>query len=160
MSYSRKNWQCNELISASALNNIEDGIEEALNSGGGGGITIIPVINNVNTGEWIVDLSPSEVVEAYVRGDKIFLYYNNSYNLNAMLSEALITYYTYLGNEDYISIGGQFLLGFDAYNEALKIAEFSVSNYDPLTDTRSDSNWFTTQLNLWEISATRIIPAN
>lgn len=37
MSYEKHNWTDNETITAAKLNNIEDGIEEAAQSGGGGG---------------------------------------------------------------------------------------------------------------------------
>lgn len=34
MSYSRHTWECGESITAGRLNNIEDGIEEAMSRGG------------------------------------------------------------------------------------------------------------------------------
>ena len=45
MSYSRHNWQCGELISDTKLNNIEDGIEEALACCGSSDILLV-------TGVW------------------------------------------------------------------------------------------------------------
>lgn len=45
MAYERHNWVCEDNISADRLNNIEDGIEEALDCcGGGGGETSIPTV--------------------------------------------------------------------------------------------------------------------
>lgn len=40
MAYVRHNWTCGEVINDTRMNNIEDGIEEALNGGGGLVITV------------------------------------------------------------------------------------------------------------------------
>lgn len=34
MSYTPKTWQCGETVTADALNNLEDGVQEALAGGG------------------------------------------------------------------------------------------------------------------------------
>lgn len=40
MAYVKHTWECGEAITDDKLNNIEDGIEEAMSSGGGGGIVL------------------------------------------------------------------------------------------------------------------------
>lgn len=53
MSYTPKTWQCGEIITAAAMNNIEDGVQEAL-EGCGGGSDLYRI--NVN-------ITPQEVVQ-------------------------------------------------------------------------------------------------
>lgn len=54
MAYTKHTWECDELITADKLNNIEDGIEEAISGGGGGGGVVLrerfATIQNVPAG--------------------------------------------------------------------------------------------------------------
>ena len=70
MSYTQHEWTTGETITAAKLNNIEEGIEEAAQSGGGG--SLIVHYDNT-TGE--MDKTVQEIYDAMTSGTPVFLEY-------------------------------------------------------------------------------------
>lgn len=66
MSYVKHTWVNNEAITASKMNNIEDGIEEASQSGGGGigsaTVTVTHDLSELGTGYSVVDIYPTQSI--------------------------------------------------------------------------------------------------
>lgn len=66
MSYVKHTWVNNEAITASKMNNIEDGIEEASQSGGGGigsaTVTVTHDLSELGTGYSVVDIFPNQMI--------------------------------------------------------------------------------------------------
>lgn len=72
MAYDRKIWECNETISAEALNNIEDGIEEAL-SGGGGSPLVVHSAWDEDREQYVMDTTFGEIRQAVDNGRQVLL---------------------------------------------------------------------------------------
>lgn len=70
MSYEKHTWVTNEAITASKMNNIETGIEEASQSGGGGGTQITA---NVGETSITLDASYSDLKQMLLSGSMPFL---------------------------------------------------------------------------------------
>lgn len=77
MAYTRHNWVCGEVINDTKMNNIEDGIEEALECCGGGSEPLILSFDrNISAGDYsygIYDKTWQEVQEAFLNGIPIYL---------------------------------------------------------------------------------------
>lgn len=69
MSYSEHTWQSGETITAAKMNNIEEGIQEAAQSGGGNIIVHGSTVNNVYT----LDMTVQELYNAIVAGTPVYL---------------------------------------------------------------------------------------
>lgn len=69
MAYERHNWQCGDVVTAERLNNIEDGVEEALECCGSSAEEFLVsfTLSTTNTMDRTVD----EIVQAYNDGKKI-----------------------------------------------------------------------------------------
>lgn len=69
MAYERHSWQCGDVVTAERLNNIEDGVEEALECCGSGAEEFLVsfTLGVTNTMDRTVD----EIVQAYNDGKKI-----------------------------------------------------------------------------------------
>lgn len=81
MAYTRHTWQSGEVISSALLNNIEDGIEEAASSGGGGERFIIEcTLDEATNSEDQVILTHNatiqEAYDAFESGKEIWLKIN------------------------------------------------------------------------------------
>lgn len=74
MSYVKHTWVNNEVISASKLNNIEDGIEEASQSGGGGAL-ICTIAYNADLGAPVMDKTVQEIYDALIGGTPVYAKY-------------------------------------------------------------------------------------
>lgn len=72
MSYTKHEWVNNETITAAKMNNIEDGIEEAAQSGGGGALIV-----TYDNGEGQLDKTVKEIYDAIVSGTPVYLKYIN-----------------------------------------------------------------------------------
>lgn len=72
MSYVKHTWVNNEVISASKLNNIEDGIEEASQSGGGGALI---VTSSYSAGAETMDKTVQEIYDALMSGTPVYYAY-------------------------------------------------------------------------------------
>lgn len=71
MAYSRKTWECGDVVTAEALNNIEDGIEEAMSGSGGKFVVTFTYSNNT----WTSDKTIDEILGAISNGmDVIGIY--------------------------------------------------------------------------------------
>lgn len=68
MSYTPHTWVDNETITAEKLNNIEDGVQEAAQSGGGGML--------VHISDGTLDKTFSEIWDALYAGTPVYLTYN------------------------------------------------------------------------------------
>lgn len=72
MPYVRKTWQCGDVVTDEALNNIEDGIEEALQGGGGGVLVVhieeLPCPNNPEKTLLQLDKTWQEIHDAFLNG--------------------------------------------------------------------------------------------
>lgn len=71
MSYTQHEWTTGETITAAKLNNIEEGIEEAAQSGGGDG----PLIVHFDTSTGLMDKTVQEIYDAMTSGTPAFLEY-------------------------------------------------------------------------------------
>ena len=69
MSYVKHTWVNNEAITASKMNNIEDGIEEASQSGGGGAMIVTSSIVN---GAPTMDKTVQEIYDALMSGTPVY----------------------------------------------------------------------------------------
>lgn len=67
MAYERHNWVCGETVTADKMNNLEDGIEEAMSSGG----TTAPLILNISNDT--LDRTFAEIRDAYLGGRSVLL---------------------------------------------------------------------------------------
>lgn len=72
MSYTRHNWDCGEVVTNEKLNNIEDGIQEALACCGGGDAEIFWVDANHNDG-FNVNKTFAEIEQAIADGQLVIL---------------------------------------------------------------------------------------
>lgn len=70
MSYTKHEWVNNETITAAKLNNIEDGIEEAAQSGGGGALIV-----TYNSGANNLDKTVQEIHDAITSATPVYLRY-------------------------------------------------------------------------------------
>lgn len=69
MSYVRHNWVTDESITAAKLNNMEDGIEEAAQSGGsGGGLTFVPVTWNGENSQFVMGMTFAQLMAGMISG--------------------------------------------------------------------------------------------
>ena len=69
MSYTRHNWACGEVVTNELLNNIEDGVEEALDCCGGGGTERFLIKCNIGAGT--MDRTSAEIQQAYADGKEL-----------------------------------------------------------------------------------------
>ena len=77
MAYTRHTWQSGEVISSALLNNIEDGIEEAASSGGGGERFIIKCTpDNGDSRILTHNVTLQEAYDAFESGKEIWLKIN------------------------------------------------------------------------------------
>lgn len=79
MAYTRKTWECGDVVTAEALNNLEGGVAEALECcGSGGGSDTLEVTftwdENVGEGEWVCNHTYAEILSALQNGQKIVAY--------------------------------------------------------------------------------------
>lgn len=79
MSYEKHEWVNNETITASKLNNIEDGIEEAAQSGGGGGIDAVVWFPNSTVG-WQIRGDFASALQKAQNGIPLAILYSAAYN--------------------------------------------------------------------------------
>lgn len=79
MSYVKHTWVNNEVISASKLNNIEDGIEEASQSGGGGGVDAVVWFPNSNVG-WQISGDFASALQKAQNGIPLVILRSAAYN--------------------------------------------------------------------------------
>lgn len=68
MSYEKHTWVTNEAITASKMNNIEEGIEEASQSGGGG-LTLIPVTYDDTAFSFIFSMTAQQIKDGMMAGN-------------------------------------------------------------------------------------------
>ena len=78
MAYTRHTWQSGEVISSALLNNIEDGIEEAASSGGGGERFIIECTPDEENPDKTLthNVTIQEAYDAFESGKEIWLKIN------------------------------------------------------------------------------------
>lgn len=71
MSYTAHTWVNNETITAAKLNNIEEGIQEAAQSGGGGGggLTIVPVTYDSSETSFVLSMTAQQIKSGMVSGN-------------------------------------------------------------------------------------------
>lgn len=69
MSYTEHTWQTGETITAAKLNNLEEGIQEAAQSGGGGILVHGSMVNNVYT----LDMTVEDLYDATLAGTPVYL---------------------------------------------------------------------------------------
>lgn len=87
MAYERHNWACGETITEAKLNNIEEGIEQALECCGGGGSNVFTITfsttsrpntsqgrHAVNMENLTADKTFNELLEAYQQGVPIYAF--------------------------------------------------------------------------------------
>ena len=72
MSYTPHTWQTDEIITAAKMNNIEEGIQEAAQSGGGVLIVHTQTVDGTST----LDKTAQEIYDAVVAGTPVFLEYH------------------------------------------------------------------------------------
>lgn len=68
MSYEKHTWTTNEAITASKMNNIETGIEEASQSGGGG-LTLIPVTYDSTETSFVFSMTAQQIKDGMMAGN-------------------------------------------------------------------------------------------
>ena len=69
MSYVRHNWVTDESITAAKLNNMEDGIEEAAQSGGGGGgLTFVSVTWDGENSQFVMGMTFAQLMAGMISG--------------------------------------------------------------------------------------------
>ena len=68
MSYEKHTWVTNEAITASKMNNIETGIEEASQSGGGG-LTLIPVTYDSTESSFYFSMTAQQIKDGMMAGN-------------------------------------------------------------------------------------------
>lgn len=73
MAYEKQTWECGESITAEKLNHMEQGIEDASNSGGG--TDDLFLIRFTDISALTVDKTAEEILEAFNDGKKIVLVY-------------------------------------------------------------------------------------
>ena len=111
MAYTRHYWECNEVVTASALNNLESGVEEALEccgSGGGGEETVSPVLaiyEEVESNVHTLDKTWQEIYDAMSDGILCFVVYEGEDTvLHSLVYGARINggvYETDIGSDTY-----------------------------------------------------------
>lgn len=67
MSYTPHTWTTNETITAAKLNNLEDGVQEAAQSGGGG-LTFIPWTFDDNTDNIVLSMTAQQIYDGMLDG--------------------------------------------------------------------------------------------
>ena len=67
MSYTKHEWVNNETITAAKMNNIEDGIEEASQSGGGG-LTFVPVTWDSENSQFVMGMTFAQLMAGMISG--------------------------------------------------------------------------------------------
>ena len=74
MSYTPHTWVNNETITAAKLNNIEEGISEAAQSGGGG-VLICNSSYDGNEDNYVLDKTAQEIYDALLAGTPVYIKY-------------------------------------------------------------------------------------
>lgn len=89
MAYTPKTWQCGETVTDAKMNNIEQGIQEALACCGGGGMGCDLVIRKVSNEDAVVIYGDFDAVYNKVLNRELVVgYFINSYNYNdAVINE-------------------------------------------------------------------------
>lgn len=74
MSYTPHTWVDNETITAAKLNNIEDGVQEAAQSGGGGALIVNSSYSSA-VGKDVLDKTAQEIYDALLSGTPVYIKY-------------------------------------------------------------------------------------
>ena len=114
MSYEPKEWTCGETITADALNNIEEGIQDALEGGGGGSSDfIITITYSPDAGGFVMDKTLDEIEAAYAANKTLKIRVGDDYATLEERTEsmggvtyrfALMVHYRFTGNNT-VTIG-------------------------------------------------------
>lgn len=106
MAYEKHTWVNNETITAAKMNNIETGIEEAAQSGGGG---VLIVTSSFVNGVVTMDKTAQEIYDAFMSGTPVYYQYtyggepSTAYNTHTWL--APVTYFYTYGEASNVRIG-------------------------------------------------------
>lgn len=109
MAYTKKTWECGETITADALNRMEDGIEEAIQSGGGTPLILEVVSEREATVEecddggtvYTYNHTWQEVYDAVMQGVPVIVVFDDE----ALLSVIVIM------DVEHDKMGGEYFVG-------------------------------------------------
>lgn len=75
MAYEKTTWNCGDTITAEKLNNLENGVEEALECCSGGGLicTATVTVNEDNYACYILDKTWQEIHDALAQGQSVYI---------------------------------------------------------------------------------------
>lgn len=74
MSYTAHEWQTGETITAAKMNNIEEGIQEAAQSGGGGSLICTCEYSSA-LNDYVLDKTVQEIYDAFMSGTPVYIKY-------------------------------------------------------------------------------------